>query len=100
MVVGVTFGFASVEVKPAGVLVHEYVFPEYAIPPIEMELPAQIAVLAIIEVDEGKEIVSELVLEHPVAVIFSVKKYVVATDGLTVGFDEVEENPAGELVHE
>ena len=65
-----------------------------------MEEPAQMAVLAITEVEEGSEMVSELVWLQPVAVIVSVSMYPVVAVGLTDGFDEVEVKPDGELVHE
>ena len=38
---GDTDGFDVVEVKPEGVLVHAYVFPVTAVPPIVVEEPAQ-----------------------------------------------------------
>ena len=37
---------------------------------------------------------------HPVAVIVSVRIYVVVTVGLTLGLDEVEVNPDGIETHE
>ena len=56
------------------------------------EAPEQIPV-ALVTVAEGRGltvIVTESVLEHPVAVIFSVRMYVVVTVGLTLGLLLVE----------
>ena len=44
--------------------------------------------------------VTELYFVHPVAVIVSVRVYVVVTVGDTVGFDVVEVNPIGFETHE
>jgi hypothetical protein len=67
-----------------------------------MEFPVQIGALAI-TVAAGKGLtvtVTELVLKQPVAVIVSVRVYIVVVEGETVGLEDVEVNPAGELVHE
>lgn len=57
VVVGLTEGFEEVEAKPDGKLVHEYLSPVTAAAPIEIELPEQIALLAIIELREGNGLV-------------------------------------------
>jgi hypothetical protein len=43
--------------------------------------------------------VTELEFTHPVELV-SVRVYIVVVTGETVGFDEVEEKPAGELDQE
>ena len=77
--------------------------PETAVAPIETAgSPRQIALFAITEA-EGKGftvIVTEFDLAQPVAVTVSVTVYMVVTVGLTVGFEEVELNPDGELDQE
>jgi hypothetical protein len=45
-------------------------------------------------------IVTEFDLLHPVAVIVSVRVYMVVVVGDTEGFEEVELNPEGELLQE
>lgn len=49
---------------------------------------------------EGNEIVSEWVVEHPEAVIVSVRKYIVVVVGFTVGLEDVDVKPAGILDQE
>ena len=99
---GETDGFEMVELNPEGELDHEYVLPVTAAPPIEIEELAQIAEFAITDA-AGKGftvITTELVLLQPVEFIVSVNEYVVVEDGFTVGFDDDEVKPDGELVHE
>ena len=72
---GVTDGFDEVEEKPDGELVQEYVWPAVDAAPIEIELPRQIAVLAITEA-EGKVFtvtVTGFEFVQPVAVMVSVR---------------------------
>ena len=61
--------------------------------------PEQIAVFAITDT-VGNEIVSELVLLHPVVRFCTVRLYIVVTVGFTDGFEEVEVKPAGVLAQE
>ena len=71
--VGLTVGFADVDVNPAGELVQEYVSPLKAEEaPIETAVPEQIVVLALTDA-EGTEIVSEWVALQPVASTCSVR---------------------------
>ena len=66
------------------------------------DAPMQIAVLAITEA-AGKAftvMVTELDFEHPVAVMVSVRVYVVLTKGVTLGFEDVDVKPEGALTHE
>ena len=66
-----------------------------------MEPPRQIAVLEITAA-EGREftlIVTEFDFTHPFEFV-SVRVYVVAEAGDTVGLEFAEANPLGELVHE
>ena len=67
-----------------------------------VELPLQIEVLvpALAEGNGFTVITTEFDLLQDVAVIVSTKVYVVVTVGLTFGFDKVEVNPLGLLVHE
>ena len=76
--------------------------PATILAPMEIEDPVQITVLEIM-VAAGIGfivIVTGFDLMHPVAVIVSVRVYVVLTAGITVGLDEIEEYPTGELAHE
>ena len=75
--------------------------PITAVPPIETEVPVQIAVFEMIDAD-GNELtvtVTELEFTHPLEFV-SVRVYDVVEVGLTDGLDDVELNPAGLLVHE
>jgi hypothetical protein len=77
------------------------VLPVVAAAPIEIEDPEQMDVFAMV-VAAGKAftvMVTALELLHPVEVLVSVNVYVVVIVGLTVGLEEVEENPEGELTH-
>jgi hypothetical protein len=47
VIVGETLGLEEVEVKPEGELVQEYVLPETAAAPIEIEFPIHMAVFGI-----------------------------------------------------
>ena len=69
--VGLTVGFASVEVNPLGELVHEYKLPAKAVSPSAVGVPAH--TVALVAIDAlGIDIVSEFVFAHPVVVFFSV----------------------------
>ena len=71
---GDTIGFAKTELNPAGELVHEYLFPLTALPPIKMYEVLQIDVL-LITAAAGKGmtvIITESVLLHPVELAVSV----------------------------
>jgi L-aminopeptidase/D-esterase-like protein len=99
--VGLTVGFAAVEVKPAGLLIQEYVLPATAVAPMLMDDPVQILVLAMVAA-AGKGftvMVTELDLTQPLALV-SVTVYVVVTVGLTVGLAAVDVKPAGLLIQE
>ena len=68
-----------------------------AVAPIRVIFPAQI-ILSIPAMAEGKGFtvtVTLLLFEQPVAAILSLIVYVVVVVGDTVGFAEVELNPAG-----
>jgi hypothetical protein len=101
VVVGLTVGFADVELNPEGELAHEYVLPATAVAPIVVEDPVQI-VFAEPAAATGNEFtvtVTEFELTQPLELV-SVTVYVVVVVGLTVGLAEVELNPEGELAHE
>ena len=68
--------------------------------PIEIEAPMQILLFAIVAAAGSgfTVMVTELVLVQPVAVMVSVRVYVVVVVGDTVGLADVEVNPEGELV--
>ena len=94
---GLTDGFASVEVKPAGTELQLYVLPATVAAPITVLCPAQM-ILADPATAAGNGLTvttTLLLLAHPVAVIVSVTVYVVVTAGLTDGLARVDENPAG-----
>ena len=61
--------------NPLGLDVHEYVFPDTAVAPMEVELPEQILVLVpAVALGNGLTVmVTLLVLVHPVAVTVSTK---------------------------
>jgi hypothetical protein len=89
--VGDTIGFETVELNPEIELVHLYRLPATAVVPIEIELPMQIAVLAITDA-AGKGLtvmVTESDFTHPFEFV-SVKVYELLDVGLTVGFAAVE----------
>ena len=96
--VGETTGFEEVDVKPEGMLVHEYVFPLYGVSPSKTAAPAHMVEFDPAEAT-GNEMVSECVVVQPVAVIVSVSVNVVFAVGLNDGFEEVDVNPDGVLVH-
>ena len=52
VMVGLTVGLEDVDPKPEGLLVQEYEWPEIEVAPIDIELPEQILLLAIV-VAEG-----------------------------------------------
>ena len=98
--VGLSVGLAKLEVKPAGILVHEKESPATLDPPSEILPPEQIAVLAITEAEGAGFTVIEtvLVLLQPVPATVSVRIYFAEDAGFTEGLDEVEVNPDGLLV--
>ena len=72
--VGETDGLALVEVKPDGLLVHEYVSEPTALPPIEVEEP-ELIVWALPALAAGKAftvINAVSLFEQPVVVLVSV----------------------------
>jgi hypothetical protein len=99
--VGLTVGFDKEEVNPDGLLVHEYVLPVTAVPPIVNELPEQIVFAGPVTADGiGLTVtVTEFEFTQPFEFV-SVTVYTVVTLGLTDGLADVEVNPAGLLTHE
>lgn len=97
VVVGLTDGLATVEVKPEGELVQLYVWPLVEDAPIVILPPKQILVLLpVIALGKGFTVITTVfVVGHPVSEIVSVKEYVVVVVGLTEGFDDVEVKPEG-----
>ena len=73
--VGLTIGFAEVEVNPLGLLTHEYVLPMTAAAPIDAESPTQIAVFAAAAAAGSgfTDMVTAWELVQPVAVMVSVR---------------------------
>jgi hypothetical protein len=77
--VGHTVGLANEEVNPLGLLVHEYWLPDTAAQPMVVHDPVQ-TVLGLPTQAAGSGltvITTELVLEHPVVGLVSVRKIVV-----------------------
>ena len=95
--VGVTVPLENVELYPAGLLAHEYLCPMTDVSPMEMEAPWQIvlSIPALVAGNGFTVITTEFVLLHPVAVIVSVKEYVVVKVGLTDGLARVDTKPDG-----
>ena len=75
VLIGLTLGLETVEVKLAGELVQLYLSPVTVAAPIEIPLPVQIAVLLIVAAAGNgfTEMVTEFVLLHPVAIAVSVR---------------------------
>jgi hypothetical protein len=100
--VGLTDGFALVEVNPEGELVQAYVIPVTEDEPIEVEPPVQMDLSApAFAVGNGLTVITTVsLLIHPVDVFVTVRKYEVVAFGLTEGLAVVFVNPLGEEVHE
>ena len=63
----------EVEVKPDGLLAHEYVLPATAVAPRESDGPAHMVALGAVAAAGSETVIAtELDLEHPVAVMVSV----------------------------
>ena len=90
--IGATVGLADVEVHPAGLDTQLYVFPETAAAPMLVLLPKQIALTPpVVAVGNGFTVTVRLLLfMQPVAVMVSVRVYVVVSVGATVGLANVE----------
>ena len=89
-----------VDVNPEGLDDQAYVVPATVAAPNTFELPMQILLLVpALAAGNGLTVTTrEFVLEQLVAVIVSVKEYVVVTVGETDGFDNVEVKPDGDDV--
>lgn len=76
--------------------------PVTAVAPIEVDLPLQMDTLDPAAAAGNAFTVTVTLFDklQPVAVMVSVMVYTVVTDGVTVGFDEVELNPDGLLDQE
>ena len=95
--VGLTLGFALVDVNPDGLDTQLYVEPLTDAAPMVVLDPLQMeALLPAFAVGNGFTVTTTLfILLQPVAVIVSVTLYVVVAVGLTLGFAFVELNPDG-----
>jgi hypothetical protein len=98
--VGDTVGFEDAEVKPTGLLIHEYVLPVTAVAPIAMDVPVQILELDIVAATGSGFTVILTVLDFIQPFEFvSTRVYVAVAIGDTEGFELNEPNPFV-LVHE
>ena len=98
---GVTVGLDTVELKPAGTELHEYVLPGIAFAPSMVELELKQIDLSAPATAAGTELTvttTLFVLVQPVAVVVSITVYVAVVNGFIVGFAKVEVNTAGSEV--